>query len=99
MPARLLPAGAIAGWALHPLEKRRLVTAHLASGRWPCIKLSACNEGCGSANIPSEGQRTRIRLGMAEELAFEDEAAAEYDRRGPQPTRRVQSRREAGCGP
>ena len=36
---------------------------------------------------------------MAEELAFEDEAAAEYDRRGPQPTRRVQSRREAGCGP
>ena len=25
---RLLPAGAIAGWALHPLEKRRLVTAH-----------------------------------------------------------------------
>src|SRR5271165_2133819 len=26
---RLLPAGAIAGWALHPLEKRRLVTAHV----------------------------------------------------------------------
>src|SRR2546421_7199889 len=30
---RLLPAGAIAGWALHPLEKRRLVTAHVGSGR------------------------------------------------------------------
>src|SRR5262249_30812390 len=29
---RLLPAGAIAGWALHPLEKRRLVTAHVESG-------------------------------------------------------------------
>src|SRR6202011_2056523 len=29
---RLLPAGAIAGWALHPLEKRRLVTAHVDSG-------------------------------------------------------------------
>ena len=29
---RLLPAGAIAGWALHPLEKRRLVTAHVGSG-------------------------------------------------------------------
>jgi len=28
---RLLPAGAIAGWALHPLEKRRLVTAHVES--------------------------------------------------------------------
>src|SRR6266403_3395436 len=29
---RLLPAGAIAGWALHPLEKRRLVTAHVETG-------------------------------------------------------------------
>ena len=29
---RLLPAGAVAGWALHPLEKRRLVTAHVGSG-------------------------------------------------------------------
>src|SRR5271167_2027812 len=29
---RLLPAGAVAGWALHPLEKRRLVTAHVESG-------------------------------------------------------------------
>ena len=29
---RLLPAGAVAGWALHPLEKRRLVTAHVDSG-------------------------------------------------------------------
>src|SRR4029077_15052415 len=26
---RLLPAGAVAGWGLHPLEKRRLVTAHV----------------------------------------------------------------------
>src|SRR6266481_347972 len=28
---RLLPAGAVAGWALHPLEKRRLFTAHVES--------------------------------------------------------------------
>jgi hypothetical protein len=28
----LLPAGAIAGWTSHPLEKRRLVTAHVESG-------------------------------------------------------------------
>src|SRR5208337_672714 len=28
---RLLPAGAVAGWGLHPLEKRRLVTAHVVS--------------------------------------------------------------------
>ena len=26
---RPLPAGAVAGWGLHPLEKRRLVTAHV----------------------------------------------------------------------
>src|ERR1700746_878931 len=30
---RLLPAGAVAGWALHPLEKRRLVTAHVDNRR------------------------------------------------------------------
>src|SRR5215469_9404493 len=29
---RLLPAGAVAGWALHPLEKRRLATAHVVCG-------------------------------------------------------------------
>ena len=28
---RSLPAGAVAGWGLHPLEKRRLVTAHVES--------------------------------------------------------------------
>jgi ubiquinone/menaquinone biosynthesis C-methylase UbiE len=39
-------------------------------------------ERCDSANISSEGQRTRIRtdLAMAGELGFKDEAAAEYDR-------------------
>jgi single-strand DNA-binding protein len=31
---RLLPAGAVAGRGLHPLEKRRLVTAHAESGHW-----------------------------------------------------------------
>src|SRR6266481_3476491 len=30
---RSLPAGAVAGRGLHPLEKRRLVTAHVGSGR------------------------------------------------------------------
>src|SRR5262249_27331009 len=29
---RLLPAGAVAGRGLHPLDKRRLVTAHVDSG-------------------------------------------------------------------
>src|SRR5271156_2084182 len=32
---RSLPAGAVAGWGLHPLEKRRLVTAHVESGPSP----------------------------------------------------------------
>jgi hypothetical protein len=30
---RLLPAGALAGWGFHPLEKRRLTTAHPESCR------------------------------------------------------------------
>jgi hypothetical protein len=29
----LLPAGAVAGRGLHPLDKRRLVTAHVDFGR------------------------------------------------------------------
>src|ERR1700716_3353277 len=37
---RLLPAGAIAGWALHPLEKRRLVTAHVVSGHSDVVRKS-----------------------------------------------------------
>ncbi len=31
MTAPVLPAGAMAGWGLHPLEKRRLTTAHTLS--------------------------------------------------------------------
>ena len=31
MPAPFLPAGAVAGWGLHPLEKRRIVRAHVES--------------------------------------------------------------------
>src|SRR5947207_406294 len=31
---RSLPAGAVAGWGLHPLEKRRLVTAHVENCHW-----------------------------------------------------------------
>jgi hypothetical protein len=32
MTAPVLPAGAFAGWDLHPLEKRRLITAHATRG-------------------------------------------------------------------
>src|ERR1700756_4181533 len=32
---RLLPAGAVAGWGLHPLEKRRLLTAHVVCRHSP----------------------------------------------------------------
>src|SRR5262245_65248910 len=35
---RLLPAGAITGWALHPLEKRRLVTAHVENSHLGAVR-------------------------------------------------------------
>src|SRR5215467_10515800 len=38
---RSLPAGAVAGWGLHPPEKRRLVTAHMEGGlkEWPGVQI------------------------------------------------------------
>ena len=50
---RLLPAGAVAGRGLHPLEMRRLVTAHVASG--PCrglslsVKMRSCRRTVASS--------------------------------------------------
>jgi hypothetical protein len=38
----LLPAGAFAGWGLHPLEKRRLLTAHANSRH--CVRPGDKNE-------------------------------------------------------
>src|SRR4051812_13730609 len=35
---RSLPAGAVAGWGLHPLEKRRLVTAHVDGQPFSCLR-------------------------------------------------------------
>src|SRR5690242_12511202 len=52
---RLLPAGAIAGWALHPLEKRRLVTAHVGSG--PSTSATSPSAAYPQANLPSEFRR------------------------------------------
>jgi hypothetical protein len=61
---RSLPAGAVAGWGLHPLEKRRLVTAHVVSGhspRWAAtLNLENPRGNCGAS--PS----SRLReLGVA----------------------------------
>src|SRR5947207_16005875 len=39
---RSLPAGAVAGWGLHPLEKRRLVTAHVDSGHLFAVLTALC---------------------------------------------------------
>ena len=39
---RLLPAGAVAGWGFHPLEKRRLFTAHANTGN--SVGRIACSE-------------------------------------------------------
>jgi len=52
---RLLPAGAIAGWALHPLEKRRLVTAHV---------------DCRPSPIPRRTLRSRRKRSFGGKLAI-----------------------------
>src|ERR1700675_2406501 len=46
---RLLPAGAVAGRGLHPLEKRRLVTAHAEAGlpHQPGEPLAVVGDGRG----------------------------------------------------
>jgi hypothetical protein len=46
---RSLPAGAVAGWGLHPLERRRLVTAHADTGRSPRDgQLATSSQSCHS---------------------------------------------------
>ena len=42
---RSLPAGAVAGWGLHPLEKRRLVTAHVDSGPSALLPCATARDG------------------------------------------------------
>src|SRR5215468_8827978 len=46
---RLLPAGAVAGRGLHPLDKRRLVTAHAASSHSPGSRNLGSATGFGSS--------------------------------------------------
>ncbi len=60
---RLLPAGAVAGRVLHPLEKRRLVTAHVDIGRSGLMHRRAG----GSASRPSRpgGSRFLLIIGAA----------------------------------
>src|SRR5262249_34835129 len=50
---RSLPAGAVAGWGLHPLEKRRLVTAHMESG--PSVRGIRLEHDRIWSNAPSRG--------------------------------------------
>src|SRR4249920_1979291 len=63
---RSLPAGAVAGWGLHPLEKRRLVTAHVERGHFaPGICASTSSRLCG---IP--GAKTFISVRVCFEMAL-----------------------------
>src|SRR4029077_16836886 len=55
---RSLPAGAVAGWGLHPLEKRRLVTAHVETGPSP-MRAPTAREG------PNRPIRRNARTGTA----------------------------------
>jgi hypothetical protein len=61
-----LPAGAIAGWALHPLEKRRLVTAHVDSGHSRRIRGSRARRSLRNTEV------ARFALdSLLEEAGFE----------------------------
>jgi len=44
--APVLTAGAVAGWDLHPLEKRRLITAHAKSGLRQCHCIAVIEQVC-----------------------------------------------------
>src|SRR6516164_4799898 len=66
---RLLPAGAVAGWALHPLEKRRLVTAHVAGGSLTDRRLIRHAPRSAEALCPNRHRAGRYNDGIGRELA------------------------------
>jgi hypothetical protein len=61
---RLLPAGAVAGRGLHPLEKRRLVTAHVEYGHTAVnagvVELGLATTACASSSSDSVLQATSL---------------------------------------
>src|SRR5437868_2793720 len=61
---RWLPAGAVAGWDLHPLEKRRLLTAHVDS-RPPAVQsiVPFGTVPAGPAHYSRSSQRINSTLG------------------------------------
>jgi hypothetical protein len=71
---RLLPAGAIAGWALHPLEKRRLVTAHVVFGPSPDPSCDRNRPGYTFTKKGSGCRTIRIHLTVQPVLSYEEAA-------------------------
>ena len=67
---RSLPAGAVAGWGLHPLEKRRLVTAHV---------------DCGPSRIPQRTTRSPM-AGSFGEIAIERPITTSFPMQGARAT-------------
>jgi len=59
---RLLPAGAVAGWGLHPQEKRRLVTAHTRSGHQRASEVYAVNSNAARVDNAQLAVRECCRL-------------------------------------
>ena len=57
---RLLPAGAVAGRGLHPLEKRRLVTAHVDKRSLSISRFSAARSAPASSSVSSNCMPQRI---------------------------------------
>jgi len=59
---RLLPAGAVAGWGLHPLGKRRLFTAHAKSGHGPRYADHRCADRCSGGLAAADGRNIRTAM-------------------------------------
>jgi hypothetical protein len=106
---RLLPAGAVAGWDLHPLEKRRLFTAHTRSRHRPAAELQASSDNSSSRNGVQPTPFTKACIGLwaaisAQELSCgsgHDAPAAEIDAGGGEGAVRLLSRgtgRDSGTG-
>src|SRR6516164_4396058 len=58
---RLLPAGAVAGRGLHPLDKRRLVTAHVETGPSPTRVGATGLLGADGPDLPEPTEVARAR--------------------------------------
>ena len=67
---RLLPAGTVAGWDLHPLRKRRLTTAHAMSGNFIAVGPVAAMQSPDSSSMMSAAYLIEFLPGGNNRWAF-----------------------------